>query len=698
LETTRQAQLELRDQSATIRHLDEVLTMSARMSAATGDPAWERRYRRFEPNLDAAIKQVRATAQEAQLHQAISQTDDANARLVALENRAFQCVHEDHRDLAQAILSSSEYQSQKERYGQGMEQIKSAITRRLQSIADQQRRASLIAILTTSLLGAALVGTWFRIAWLMRRHLQAQARAEQTLLEAHQFSEQITRNAQHGVIVYGRDLHYREWNPFMEQLTGVPASEVLGRHPLEAFPFLRESGVMELLEQALREETVSSLDFYFDVPKNGKSGWVTQINAPFRNEKGEIVGVIGTVNDITERRRRESEKVELEARARQLEKAESLGRMAGAIAHHFNNKLQSVLSVLDLMSGSPGPVAPARFLDLARKATLGAAEVSSLMLTYLGQADSLREPCLLAELCRDPLLRHTLPAAVTLVTDCPSPGPVIRADSDQIRKVLAALVTNAWEAMGDAGGRIRLSLCTCAAADIPLKHRYPVNWQPAGQEYACLELADSGCGIAEADFEKLFDPFFSTKFTGRGLGLPVALGLVQAHDGAITVESVLGQGSVFRIYLPVVTEAVRRLSEAEDLAPAPEGGGTILLVDDDAFLLESAGALLEGLGFVLLTANNGAEALKVFREHQDEIRCVITDLSMPNMDGWEVLVALRHLVPDLPVILASGYDKAKVLAPSHAERPTAFLGKPFSLQQLRDALGQALLTSPRPGN
>ncbi len=203
--------------------------------------------------------------------------------------------------------------------------------------------------------------------------------------------------------------------------------------------------------------------------------------------------------------------------------------------------------------------------------------------------------------------------------------------------------------------------------------------------------------MSEEDIEKVFDPFFSSKFIGRGLGLPVALGIVQAHGGSITVESSQGRGSVFRVYLPLSTEPAISLPEGVVHAPEHEGDGTLLLVDDDDMLIQSTGALLGRLGFTVHTAKDGVEALEVFRQHRGEIRCVLTDLSMPRLDGWGLLSALRQLDPDLPVILASGYDKGQVLADTHPDQPQAFLSKPFDLRQLREALGQALAASSRAG-
>ncbi len=261
------------------------------------------------------------------------------------------------------------------------------------------------------------------------------------------------------------------------------------------------------------------------------------------------------VSDISEHRR-------MEAENRQLQKSESLGRMAGAIAHLFNNQLQMMMASLELLEELPRGSDPTKYLTMAKGACERAAEVSNLMRVYLGQTNAQQEPCDLAEICQASLhlLRGTLPSTVKLEADCPPPGPVVIASTDQIQRVLMNLLVNAREALGDAPGSLRVGLRTCSATDIPEAHRFPVCWKPEETQYAYLEVSDSGSGVAEADMEKLFDPFFTTKFAGRGLGLPVVLGAIQAYGGALTVESRLGHGSTFRVYLPVFQKTRQGLS------------------------------------------------------------------------------------------------------------------------------------------
>jgi signal transduction histidine kinase len=258
--------------------------------------------------------------------------------------------------------------------------------------------------------------------------------------------------------------------------------------------------------------------------------------------------------ECAHRLRIEVEKVELEAQTRQLQKAESLGLMAGAIAHHFNNQLQAVMGNLEMaMDFQLQREDLNEVLDEAMKAACRASEMGGLMLTYLGQTSAKREAHDLSDICRKslPMLNAALPSAVFLEADLSSPGPVILANENQIRQVMTNLVSNALEAIGTAGSTIRLVVRSVASADIPETPIFPIDWLPQHPAYACLEISDSGCGIPHQDIEKIFDPFFTSKFTGRGLGLAVVQGLVRAHGGAISVESEPGRGSVFRVYLPI---------------------------------------------------------------------------------------------------------------------------------------------------
>jgi CheY-like chemotaxis protein len=255
------------------------------------------------------------------------------------------------------------------------------------------------------------------------------------------------------------------------------------------------------------------------------------------------------------------------------------------------------------------------------------------------------------------------------------------------------LVTNAWEAHLDGRGGIRVAVKVVSPSDISVTNRFPIDCHPQDMAYACLEVADEGCGISPKAIETLFDPFFSTKFTGRGLGLPAVLGIVRAHQGVITVESEPGRGSVFRVFLPISSEAIPQKQIPTMQVPALQaqasktaGNGTILVVDDEITLRNVIATAIKGMGFNVIDAWDGVHAVEVFRQHQEEIRLVLCDMTMPNMDGWQTIEALRKLEPCISVILCSGYSEAQVMSGKHTELPQEFLSKPYEYEKLSEAV------------
>ena len=431
------------------------------------------------------------------------------------------------------------------------------------------------------------------------------------------------------------------------------------------------------------------------IRKDGNFIWTNLAAGCVRQTDGKVDYFTAVLEDITEQKHLEAEKARLEVRNRQLQKAESLGRMAGSVSHHFNNKLSVVMGYLemvigDLPPGDPHAVKLARAMQAAQKAS----EVSGNLLAYLGQIRNKIESFDLSEICTVSLpdLLDEIPKNVALETDLPSPGPYISADAKQIQKILTSLVINASEAIGEETGTVRLSVKIVSTADIPESCRHPIGWQSGEQHYACLEVTDSGCGIQGKDMDKLFDPFFSTKFTGRGLGLSIVLGIAKTHEAVITVENRIGGGSVFSVFFSTSVQV--KVRQNKQIAKTPEiaasGSGTVLLVEDEAALREMTKIALIGVGFTVLQARDGVEAVEIFGQHKDEISCVLSDLTMPRMGGWETISALRAIRHDLPVILASGYDEASAMAGEHTELPDFFLSKPYDLRKLCDKIGLAM--------
>jgi PAS domain S-box-containing protein len=396
------------------------------------------------------------------------------------------------------------------------------------------------------------------------RDVTERRRAEEALRETLSLVEATLESAYDGILVISIEGAVVRANRRFAEMWRIPNDllasghdDSLVRHVLDQLsdPEVFLSKVKALYGDPAAE-SADVLDF--------KDGRVFERTTRPMLVDGEPRARVWSFRDITARIRAEAEQADLEVRNRQLRKAESLARMAGAIAHHFNNQLQSVLLCLELAKEDLRRVsAPTRNVTDAMMAANQAAEMSRLMLTYLGQTPGVRESFDLSAECGRWLaeIALTAPAHVALETALVSPGPMIGAIKDQIGQLLANLVTNAWEASGAARAEVRVAVAEVAPSAICRGHQVPPAWRPEMRPYACLEVADRGSGVAEADMERLFDPFYSSRLTGRGLGLAIVLGIVRAHGGVISVESTPGEGSTFRVYLPLA-DAVRSASEA----------------------------------------------------------------------------------------------------------------------------------------
>ncbi len=393
--------------------------------------------------------------------------------------------------------------------------------------------------------------------------------------------------------------------------------------------------------------------------------------------------------------RAEKERREMEARLAQARKMEAIGRMAAGIAHHFNNILYAAIGYLEMVREDLPPTSEVlEKLVEAESATRRAADLSRLMLTYLGYDRVASKPVDLSETAGNALddIQKDIPAGIPLEKNLPAAGPVVPADPTRVEQVLKALVTNAREAVeADPPGRVTVSVETAAASKIREARRLPMNWKAEAPAYACIAVADTGKGMDAETMDLIFDPFYSDKFTGRGLGLPVVLGIVKAHGGCITVDSAPGRGSVFRVFLPLSPEPAVPPEDKAETDPEPASGdGAVLVVDDQDQVRDMTGMMVRRLGFPVITASSGEEAVTIFREKPDGIRLVISDLSMPGMDGWDTLAELRKIRPDIPAILMSGYDKSQAMTGDHAEQPQAFLQKPCRRETLKMTIQRVL--------
>jgi PAS domain S-box-containing protein len=409
------------------------------------------------------------------------------------------------------------------------------------------------------------------------------------------------------------------------------------------------------------------------------------------------------ISDISKRKRAEAEKLASERQVRHAQKLESLGVLAGGIAHDFNNILMAILGNADLALVELSPMSPVRGnLQEIEKAVKRASELVKQMLAYSGKGQFVIEPIDTGKLIKE--MAHLLEVSISkkamLRCNLAENLPTFNGDVTQIRQVIMNLITNASEAIGDGNGVIALSTGTmyCDRSylnDVNAVLRTGLDEPLPEGDYIYFEVADTGCGIDAETIEKIFDPFFTTKFTGRGLGMSAVLGIMRGHKGALKIYSEVGKGTTFKVFFPVNGLpddgiAVRRKDEAE--GKDWRGSGTVLIADDEETVYTVGKQMLERMGFSVLTAPNGREALKVFHEHTDEIVCVLLDLTMPHMDGKEAFREMRRLRPGVTIILCSGYNEQDAIRHFAGKGLAGFIQKPYNLAALREKLIDVLVS------
>lgn len=402
--------------------------------------------------------------------------------------------------------------------------------------------------------------------------------------------------------------------------------------------------------------------------------------------------VMGVARDITERKKAEGERRALEEQLLHAQKLESLGVLAGGIAHDFNNILTAIIGNADLALMRLTPESPAQDnLLRIEQAAVRAADLARQMLAYSGKGQFVIEPIDLNRLVEEMghLLEVSISKKAILRYNLIKPLPTVDADATQLRQIVMNLVINASEAISDQSGVIVVTTGSMECTETYLRNTWSTDNIQEGR-YVSLEIADNGCGMDKETMGKIFDPFFSTKFAGRGLGMAAVMGIIRGHKGAIKVYSEPGKGTTFKVLLPAGEQSAR-LARNENGGDSWRGSGTVLLVDDEETILDIGREMLQELGFDVLTACDGREALEVYLSHRKEISVVVLDLTMPHIDGEQCFRELRQIDPAVQVIMSSGFSESEVTQKFVGKGLAGFVQKPYRLAELSKALREIIL-------
>lgn len=425
---------------------------------------------------------------------------------------------------------------------------------------------------------------------------------------------------------------------------------------------------------------------------DGRETWVSTTKMPLLGPDGDIIGTFGISRDITDRKRAEDENRRFQAQLQHTQKLESLGVLSGGIAHDFNNLLMGILGNTSLaLMELPQESSAWTRIKQAEEVALRAAELTNQMLAYSGKATFSVKPLSLSALVRE--MAHLLEVSISrqakLVFDCPDSLPMIDGDPTQIRQVIMNLITNASDAIGSHAGTITMTtgVVDCDVAYLASCYLCE-NHLPGRRVY--VEVTDTGCGMSPRTIERIFDPFYTTKISGRGLGLAAVLGIVRSHAGGIRVYSEEGKGSTFRILFPESSKAGAETAKKQPKTRELRGSGTVAVVDDDEIIRSVAEGMLRKLGFDVVCAGTVSEALECCRQHRRHLSLVLMDVNMPDSDAAATLDAIRKTLGSTPILLISGYNESTATADMPSASYQAFLQKPFSAEALTDALHRTL--------
>jgi DNA-binding LacI/PurR family transcriptional regulator/signal transduction histidine kinase/ActR/RegA family two-component response regulator len=417
-------------------------------------------------------------------------------------------------------------------------------------------------------------------------------------------------------------------------------------------------------------------EFYYEMCREHVSAYLK--NVAFHQAQ------VKQLQEATDQTRRE-----LELQHRQ--KLESLGVLAGGIAHDFNNMLSAILGNLEVAMMDIEAATPSTEPIVECKSVVKhAAGLCRQLLAYSGKGKFVIRPIDINNLLGDlkDFLKMAVPKSVSLVYELGVRLPAIEGDVSQLNQVFVNLVINAAEAIGEEGGSVTLKTAYRACEAAHLTDVFSGDPLPSGA-YVVATVDDTGCGMEKAVVERIFDPFFTTKFTGRGLGLAAVLGIVRGHRGGIRVVSRPGSGTSFEVFLPTLPK-VSATPKRSTVPPPWRGEGTILVADDEPTLVRVAERLLTRIGFSVITAADGQEAVDAFQDIAGDVDCVILDISMPGLGGVSAMKAIRQIRPEIPVILTSGYSEKEAIASTDNQAPEAFIQKPYDAKTLRHALQRIL--------
>jgi PAS domain S-box-containing protein len=801
--TTELANLRCQELNGIILHLDEVLTMSARMAAATGNRKWIERYFHFEPLLEDVIEEAREMAPENLMTEAAAMTEAANVNLVAMEKRSFGLVQAGNREAASALLSSQAYEKEKMLYHKGIELISAGLDKRIQSSINHRLRQGLFAVIAVVVVVPAITIIWLLVARTLNKYIADLKRTEEALRESEKryrtlIAKMLNGFALHEIICdeAGQPYDYRflEVNSAFEEMTGLKAEQTVGKTMLEILPRTESYWIDTYAKVALTGETAQlenycrEFDKYFEVqvystrkgqfatvfmdrtvqikakealqltqfaidrcsdatfwmgsdarfidvnnaacralgysreelltmmlhdidPAISQDAWLElwsdlkrrgsiTVESTHRSKDGRIFPVETVANyvkfgdkvyncafvrDITERKKLQDELL-------RAQKLESTGILAGGIAHDFNNLLSIIMGNIGLVKDELKPASDiSAFLEEIEKASLMAHELTQQLVTFSKGGAPIKNVSSIKAFVKEIQSYSILGANVKCELTLAPNLWFAEFDESQLKHAINNIVINAVESMPE-GGVIQV-----LAENLNLVAGSGLSF-PEGR-YVKISIRDHGVGIPEKQLSMIFDPYFSTKKMGPqkgiGLGLTTAYSIVSRHDGYITVESEVGVGTTFTLYLPAHKKDVSEPGPVKMIEPEQPTvpTGRILLMDDEEMIRDLGRRILSRLEYDTELAADGNEAVEMYQKAMNSgkpFEIVVLDLTVKGgLGGKDAVKKILNLDPRAKVIVSSGYSDDPVMTKFREYGFVGALPKPYKIQDLIEVLKKA---------
>jgi PAS domain S-box-containing protein len=529
----------------------------------------------------------------------------------------------------------------------------------------------------------------------LEQDIDRRQRAEAALRDSEQRFKGVFHSAFQLIGVLTPTGVVQEANQTALEVIGARREDVVGRPLWEtrwwSDPPELQPQVRDAIDRAARGELVR-----FEAQHRQHDGGVMIVDCSFKavlDEAGEVGFLIAEGRDITARKLGERDRTRLETQLRQSQKMEAIGTLAGGVAHDFNNLLTPIfgnaeIAKMELPADHPVQERLEELLQAAQRAR----DLVNQILAFSRRQEQERRPLQLAPVVVEALklMRASLPKTIEIVAAAPEDLPSVLADPGQIHQIVMNLCTNAAHAMRDDSGRLDVSL-SLVRVDVDFARLHP---RLHARPYVRLSVTDNGVGIEAATLERIFEPFFSTKPTGKGtgLGLSVVHGIMENHDGTITVYSQPGRGTTFHLYFPALDVAAAELPAISRAAPRG-AGEQILVVDDEAAVGDIAVRMLVRAGYAARSYTDPLDALSAFAEEPDRFAMVLTDLTMPRLTGLDLARELRRVRPEIPIVLGSGFSDELGADRARDAGISELIMKPYTMSDLAEVVHRVLARS-----